>query len=103
MKHAQCKYYIDLWVKVISIVHHICKMFCHMCHICMWLTFISICKEYDIFRRSLYNKINEKSDIFRNVDNNEKFIFIKKTGWKLLSKYLVNAWNKRNSKIYTTK
>ncbi len=28
--------------------------------------FISICKECGIFRQSLYNKINEKSDIFRN-------------------------------------
>ncbi len=30
----------------------------------------------------LYNKINEKSDIFRNLDNKEKFIFIMKTEWK---------------------
>ncbi len=65
--------------------------------------FVSICKEYDIFRQSLYNKINEKSDIFTNFDNKEKFIFIMKTEWKLLSKYLVNAWNKRNSKTCTTK
>ncbi len=60
--------------------------------------FVSICKEY-IFRQSLYNKINEKSDIFRNLDTKEKFIFIMKTEWKLLSKYLVNALNKRNSKL----
>ncbi len=33
--------------------------------------FVSICKEYDTFRQSLYNKINEKSDIFRNLDNKE--------------------------------
>ncbi len=26
-----------------------------------------------------------------------------KTEWKLLSKYLVNAWNKRNCKTYITK
>ncbi len=65
--------------------------------------FVSIYKEYDIFRQSLYNKINEKSDIFRNLDNKGKFIFIMKTERKLLSKYLVNAWNKRNSKTYTTK
>ncbi len=38
--------------------------------------FVSICKEYDIFRQSLYNKINEKSDIFRNLDNNEKSLFL---------------------------
>ncbi len=37
--------------------------------------FAAICKEYDIFRQSLHNKINEKSDIFRNLDNKEKFIF----------------------------
>ncbi len=65
--------------------------------------FVSSCKEYDIFRQSFYNMINEKSDIFRNLDNKEKFIFITKTEWKLLSKHLVNAWNKRNSKPYTTK
>ncbi len=34
--------------------------------------FVSICKEFDIFRQSLCNKINEKSDIFRNLDNKEK-------------------------------
>ncbi len=33
----------------------------------------------------------KKSDIFRNLDNKEMFIFIMKTEWKLLSKYLVNA------------
>ncbi len=37
--------------------------------------FVSIGTEYDIFRQSLYNKINEKSDIFRNLDNKWKVYF----------------------------
>ncbi len=41
--------------------------------------FVSIFKEYNIFRQSLYDKINKKSEIFRNLDNKEKFIFIMKT------------------------
>ncbi len=35
-------------------------------------------------------KINEKSDIFRNLDNKEKFILIMTIEWKLLSKYLAS-------------
>ncbi len=79
------------------------SMICNSTQIVDGYHFVSICKEYDIFRQSLYNKVNEKSVIFRNLDNKEKFIFIMKTEWRLLSKYLVNAWNKRNSKTYTTK
>ncbi len=37
--------------------------------------FVSICKKYDIFRQSLYNKINEKSDICRNLDKKRKVYF----------------------------
>ncbi len=53
-----------------------------------------------ILSESLYNKINEKSDIFRNLDDKEKFIFIMKTEWKLLSKYLVNVHAKYNWILY---
>ncbi len=45
--------------------------------------FVSICKEYDSFRQSLYKNINEKSDIFRNLDNKEKFIY----------KYIYETWS----------
>ena len=64
--------------------------------------FISVCKEYDILRQTLYNKVNEKLNTFNEMDNQGKLIFILKNEWKLLSKYLVSAWSKRNSKLYNT-
>ncbi len=61
--------------------------------------FILICNEYNELRINLFNSIKYKVETFEYLDNREKFVHIMKYEWKLLSKYLVKAWAKRNSKL----
>ncbi len=50
-------------------------------------------------RINLFNSIKYKVKSFEYFDNREQFVHIMKYKWKLLSKYLVKAWVKRNSKL----
>ncbi len=61
--------------------------------------FILICYEYNKLRNNLFNSIKYKVETSEYFDNREIFVHIMKYEWKLLSKYLVKAWTKRNSKL----
>ncbi len=61
--------------------------------------FILICNEYNELRMNLFNSIKYKVETFEYFDNIENFFHIMKYEWKLISKYLVKAWEKRNSKL----
>ncbi len=47
----------------------------------------------------MFNSIKYKIETFEYLDNREKFVHIMKDEWKVLSKYLVKAWAKQNSKL----
>ncbi len=61
--------------------------------------FILICNEFNEPRINLFNSIKYKEETFEYLDNKEKFVHIMKYEWKLLIRYLLKAWAKRNSKL----
>ena len=75
---------------------------CNSCAIEDEFHFISVCNEYKELRIDLYNSIKYKVETFEHFNNREKFVHIMKHEWKLLSKYLVRAWEKRNNKLNIT-
>ncbi len=64
--------------------------------------FILICNEYNELRINLFNSIKCKVQTFEYLDNRDKFVHIMKYEWKLIRKYLVKAWAKRNNKLNIT-
>ncbi len=61
--------------------------------------FILICNEYNEPRINQFNNIKYQVETVKYLNNREHFVHIMKYEWKLLSKYLVNARAKRNSKL----
>ena len=48
----------------------------------------------------MYRTVEQKHTDFDTFDNKDKFIFLLQKEWKILGKYLVEAWSERTNKLY---
>ncbi len=62
--------------------------------------FICVCESYNCYREHLYSDITVKNAMFVTYSDDEKFVYMLKNEWKLLSMYMQKAWNRRNGLMY---
>ena len=63
--------------------------------------FVCVCSIYKNIRDELYCNVTLKDPNFCDMNNLEKFNYLLNYEYKLLSDYLVKAWNKRKELLYT--
>ncbi len=62
--------------------------------------FLSKCTKYINVRNVMYNNVIGKKPEFEQMNDNDKFVYLMKYEWKLVSVYIDKAWNIRNNVIY---
>ncbi len=76
---------------------------CNSRHIENEYHFLCKCVTYNSIRRVLYNNAENNNNDFRNLNNEDIFVYVIKDEWKLVSNYVEKAWNIRNDIIYKHK
>ena len=63
--------------------------------------FLIKCQLYEEHRKILYEKTSAKNSNFTDFDQDEKFIYLINTEWKLVCNYIEKAWYMRQDKLYS--
>ena len=62
--------------------------------------FICICTAYQVPRKMLYDNVNARSIEFIQMRDKEKFNYLFQNEWKILSRFMEDAWNIRTNLLY---
>ena len=66
------------------------------------LHFICICEKFKKQRDVLYDRITLCNFRFRDFSDEQKFIYLFKSEWKMLAQYIFEIWDLRSKQIYKT-
>jgi hypothetical protein len=62
--------------------------------------FLLICHKYEEERNTLFQLCSQSNDNFRNLTEDDKFIYIIKKEWRATLNYITDAWMKRKEYLY---
>ena len=62
--------------------------------------FVCKCTAMSDLREDLYRKVQHKTEVFTNLNDQEKFVHLMTHEWKLMSTYIDKAWNVRMNMMY---
>ena len=82
---------------------HIEERLCQICNndvVEDEIHFICNCPSYTDQRERLYREVTSKNELFNLMSDQEKFVYIMKNEVKVLSNYMCESWDIRNSKLY---
>ena len=85
--------------KNMPLKEHTCEL-CRMDEIEDKEHFLCKCPVYDDLRHSLYRKAQDVCHDFNTYTSEEKVVSLMKYVWRDVSRYIVNAWNRRKNILY---